>query len=199
METPKNTPHYSKDESWLTLMHEEDTATINHVYAQLRQRFKAFLMSKFMCSSHDALDIYPEAFSVLYMKIKDEKIVAPLQASLQTIINSIGWRLYAKRHFNKYSQTFENWDEWPEIQQHAEVETYFDGESKAQLVRKLLKKLNERQRQVLTLTYFEKYSSQSIMHALDFNSEGAVRKCKHDALKKLGQWVKESQVHLQFQ
>ena len=118
---------------------------------------------------------------IFHRNVKNNKLIPPLKSTLKTYLFGIGKLLYLKK-----GGTSETWEE--EIPDQAvmpEIEKQSDQEAKAVLVGRLLDRIGEPCKELLTLVYIEENVMEAVAAKMGFPSEGAARKRKFDCLQKL--------------
>ena len=190
--TPGNP--FGDDEKLLSLIKTGEPTVLEQTYKDFRSYFMKSLMSKFKCNEEEALDVYPEAFSIMYFNIKEEKLQAPLKAKLTTYITAVGKNLYLKKLNDKYVRHTERPEVLPERELDVEddITHAYERKHKAEVVRNALDQIGDRCKELLELFFYRNFSVEAVMNTLSAPSEGAIRKRKHDCLKKLGNFIQRS-------
>jgi RNA polymerase sigma factor (sigma-70 family) len=176
---------YAQDEQILEQIKNGDQKVVRRIYEKNRLSFRLFIMRYYGANEQDAQDVYPEAFTKFYYNIVDEKLQPPLKSSLKTYLFSIGKHVFHKRYFSKYNKSVELKEEVDDSYINPAVLDMYENESDTLLVSRLLDKVGDSCRKILTLMFIQGYDSESVQSELGLPTPGAVRKRKFDCLKKI--------------
>ncbi len=169
---------------------------IASLYQAYLSSFVKYIGKEFRCPPSKAEEIYPEAFSILYFNIKDEKLTTPLKSTLQTYLNSTGWNLYHRRNLDKYQRDKIESDPselLPQVKNM--VEEAFMQQERAHHVRELLDSIGEPCKTLLYQVYFNETSYKELALNMDI-PEPTLRKRKFDCLGKLRRLIDERKLEL---
>ena len=165
------------------------------VYEGNRQLFLNFAR-KYGLGDEDVLDIYQDAYIVLYENIQNGKLTE-LKSSVSTYLISIGKYKIMER-LRKNSKRIENdhllhavKDEDIELESFDIIEEELSPEQL--LLQRFFEALGEKCKAILTMFYYKKYSVKQIMVAGGYNSENVVKSQKSRCLKTLKEAIKQSQ------
>lgn len=165
------------------------------VYEGNRDLFLNFAR-KYGLGDADILDIYQDAYIVLYENIQNGKLVE-LKSSVATYLISIGKykileRLRKKKKrvdTNKFLNVIEDVDSSLESFELVHEELT----QKQQLLQHFFKALGEKCKAILTMFYYKKYNIKQIMTEGGYNSENVVKSQKSRCLKTLREAIEKSQ------
>jgi RNA polymerase sigma factor (sigma-70 family) len=169
---------------------------IRSLYQLYFQPFVRYIRQTFRCDSERAMDIYPEAFSILYFNIKQGKLKPPLKSTLQTYINSTGWHLYHRRYLDKYQR-----DKLPmdQVADNVDVKAMADAallqKDRALHVKRMLDTIGEPCKTMLMEIYFSETTYKDLSLQLDI-PEVTLRKRKFDCLVKMRRLFDEHKLDL---
>lgn len=177
---------YQNDEQRLSRLATGDNREWKIWYDDMRSPFRAFFMRHSALGPEDVTALYHETMVVFHRNVTTGKLTPPLQSSLRTYLFGIGKLVYKKSHAAAV-----NWDDdIPDMPVLPEVEDRAEREAQAALVRRLLDRIGEPCREILTLVYIKGYAMESVATEMGIASEGAARKRKFDCLQKLRDWMK---------
>ena len=173
---------YKEDDHLVALMKAGDQQTMKSVYFKMKEMFTSYLMKEYATDRHEALRCYVDAFTTLYLNIRNDKLVPPLRSSLKTYLFSIG--KYTYLGLRKKTQKIVALN--PNIRETlAAGASNMEKKETAELVRHLLNKLGDPCKSIPTAFFINGYSAESVANHFDLNSESAARKRKFDCLKKI--------------
>lgn len=158
-----------------------DDRFLKELYQTKRNRFVAWFQKNYQMSKQEAAGLFQKAFTVFYFNVKDEKITT-LRSSIDTYLFGIG-KVMMKEQFRE-DQKKAALEEIPEA--HLADYGIFDAEETSHrqtLVRKILDKLEEPCKTLLTLYYFKKLSLEAVALQLGYKNQGVAKKKKCLCLK----------------
>ncbi len=162
-----------------------DAKYLKSMYYQERRSFMGWALKNHRLSEGEALEIYQNAFTIMYTNIKHEKVNA-IESSVSTYLVGIGKNLIRK-HFKganlsldqeQYKLSDDGYQEKQE-QTHQQV-----------MIHSWLNKLGDPCRRILILYYFRKYSMEAIAREMGYKNEGVAKKKKCLCLKSLRDQLK---------
>lgn len=155
---------------------------LRDLYELYRAKFTGWFQKNHRLEKSEAIELYQKSFTIFYFNVKDEKITT-LQSGVSTYLIGIGKNLVKEKFREKIDNSL---DEIPDIH-IADYSIFKDEEEnhKQTLVRKLLDKLEEPCKTILSLYYFRNFSLESIASNLGYKNEGVVKKKKCLCLKKI--------------
>ena len=172
---------------------EQDLRALYQLYFQ---PFIRFIRQTFRCTSERAMDIYPEAFSILYFNIKKGKLKPPLKSTIQTYINSTGWHLYHRRYLDKYQR-----DKMPmdQLEDRFDVKEMADTallqKDQAVQVKRMLDTIGEPCKTMLMEIYFSETTYKDLSLQMNI-PEVTLRKRKFDCLARMRRLFDEFKLDL---
>ncbi len=174
---------YQEDEQLLLKIRQGEQKVVRQVYEVHREAFASFLQKQYNVGRQNALEVYPLSFSIFYFNIKNQKLKPPLQSTLRTYLFSIGKNVFRKemKKLKPLSVKDEGFDEAV----NADIEQWYENKERARLVRRLLGRIDEPCRKLLSLIYIQEYAFDAVAREMNLNNTGTVRKRKFDCLKKL--------------
>lgn len=177
---------YKTDELRLEQLSQGKERVWQTIYDDIRDPFRLFFLKNSSLDPDQAIELYQEAMVVFHKNVVRGKLVAPLKSTLRTYLIGIGKMLYLKKSGKKIDAWI---DEIPDQAVQPIVEDKAERKEQAELVRRLLERIGEPCKQLLTLVYIKGYVMEAIAEEMNFPSEGAVRKRKFDCLKKIREMV----------
>lgn len=164
------------------------------VYQENRQLFLNFA-KKYRLVENDVLDIYQDAYIVLYENIRNKKLIE-LKSSLSTYLISIGKYMIMNK-LRKNKKQINNESILTTVHEVDNTVESFDLVKEEltpnqQIMQKYFDKLSEKCKAILTLFYYQKYSIAQIMQAGNYNSLNVVKSQKSRCLKTLKEMCKNN-------
>lgn len=174
--------HNTPVEVLLLKVKEGNALFLRDFYELNRVKFIAWFQKNHRLDRSEAIDLYQKTFTIFYYNVKDEKITS-LNSGVSTYLIGIGKNLVKEKYRQRVDSSL---DDIPDVK----VADYsiFDKEEETHmqaLVRKILDKLEEPCKSILSLYYFRNFSLESIAHSLGYKNEGVVKKKKCLCLKKV--------------
>lgn len=166
----------------LSKVKEGDALFLRDLYELNRASFIAWFQKSHRLEKYEALELYQKTYTIFYYNVKDEKITT-LHSEISTYLIGIGKNLVKEKYRQRVDSSLENISE-------VKVADYsiFDKEDETHmqaLVRKILDRLEEPCKSILSLYYFRNFSLESIAQNLGYKNEGVVKKKKCLCLKKV--------------
>jgi RNA polymerase sigma factor (sigma-70 family) len=171
---------YRQDEERILQLKTGDRRVWKQFFDEQLDAFLLFVMKYGKGSREQAFEVYQEAIIILHRNVTEEKLIAPLRASLQTYLYGIGKNLCRKR----CNEHLVFPADIPDVPQNP-FETDETQMHNAALVKNLLQQIGEKCREFLTLVFLEELPQPDIMARLEVPSDEAFRKRKFDCLKKM--------------
>lgn len=172
---------FAKDDARLVLLATGRDEHWQRLYEDLRSPFRLFFLKRTSASPEEVNALFQDAMVVLHRKVMSGDLQPPLRSSLRTYLFGVGKMLHRKQKGQGV-----NWDdEIPEIPVPPVVEDQAERREQAELVRRLLAKLDEACRELLTLVYIRGFAMESAAEEMGIPSSGAARKRKFDCLNKM--------------
>lgn len=172
---------YPDDDRRLKQLAEGKDQDWQELYNELRSPFRLFFIKHGAMPPEAALELYQEAMAVLYRNVSGGSLQTPLASTIKTYLFGIGKVLLKKKGTDAH-----NWDDdIPDLPVEPEVESRQEEAARAELVNRLLARIDEPCRQILQMAYLQGFVMEAIAEELGLPSAGAARKRKHDCLKKM--------------
>ncbi len=161
---------------------------LQEVYTAYRQEFVSWACGRFRCAQSEALDVYQEVMLVFYENIMEGKI-DHLRSQLKTYLFGIG-RILLLERFRK-AQRYTSLPEYDGGLPAAEavVNHQLELSERQQLLRQAIDQLGERCRDLLLLLYYHRYTSEAVMHKLDYKNKDVVKSQKARCMRQLRNWI----------
>lgn len=164
---------------------------LDELYRRHRPAFLSYAQRQLSCTEEDAVDCFQDAVIAFYKNLVSGRLTE-LTCSIRTYLFSIGKRLVYRRNQQRRREAptdHEDASAGPEPADEVDLSLLnrFEDDHRRATLTAALGRLDERCRRILTLTYYHRYSSESIQHDLGFSSPGAVRIKRMRCLDKLKQ------------
>lgn len=177
---------YQADEDRLNALRSGDEKSWQAFYAEMRTPFRLFFLKNGAIPDNEIVELFQEALIAFHRNVMNGRLEKPLQSSLKTYLFGIG-KILCRKRFSTASFSWD--DDIPEEAVAPAIEAKAERQEKAAMVSKLLDRIGEPCRQLLTLVYIHGYAMESVAAEMDFPTEGAARKRKFDCLRKLRQML----------
>ncbi len=166
-----------------------DMTVYRSYYTSFKSDFIAFAY-KYTRDKEIILDVYHDAFIILYENILSSKLVE-LHSSLKTYVFSIGKYTLINRLKKESSVSDLNEDFQDNALAQVHVSEFdFGAEGEFTRVREQMAQLGEKCRELLSLFYYKKYSIEAIMHQMGYKNENTVKAHKSRCIKTLREKLK---------
>lgn len=182
----------------IDLLKTGDEMQVKEVYVRFRSDFIAFIVSYFRCVPDRASEIYPESFSKLYFNLRDGKLVTPLRCALKTYLYAVGRRIYQKRYYSTYQSKITLPESMPDLEEASASLDYYEYEAQAALVKRLLKQIDEKCRNLLNMLFIEERDAREVCRILQIDKLGTLRKRKFDCMQKLRAILKKDSEYQEY-
>ncbi|KKL46832.1 hypothetical protein LCGC14_2341620 [marine sediment metagenome] len=166
----------------------KDNCVLQYIYKNHYPSVHHFIITN-SGSSDDAKDIFQESIIVIYRKVKEQQHFL-LNSSFKTFIYSIARNLWLKhlRAIKQQGQKIQDQQTYLELKE--EPFKVGNDDLKMSLYQKYFKLLPEDCQNILKLTARD-IPQKEIAQALNFKSEGYVKKRKHNCKDKLIEMIKQ--------
>jgi RNA polymerase sigma factor (sigma-70 family) len=171
---------YPDDDQILKSLANGKESSWRKLYDDLRSPFRLYFIGN-GCTPEEAIELFQEAMVILHRKVISKQLQPPMQSTIKTYLIGVGRILMMRRGKQKPGMDHE----FPELGIDAEVDNQHEQVAKARLVQSLLSQLDVPCRKILELFYLKNYVMEAIAEELALPSAGAVRRRKHDCLKRL--------------
>ena len=158
---------------------------LDKIYQEYRNGFISWATRKLNLSGLEAAEIYQELMLAFYENIMNDKLTS-LRSSLKTYLYGIG-RVLARR---KFSQKKKRGKLFQETEYEVEVADFTFTEEirlthRQTLMKTAIEKLGASCKKLILLFFYKMYSTEAVMHTLEYNSTDVVRSRKKYCLNKL--------------
>ena len=182
------------DQILFSALKDGSESAFKKVYQENRLPFFNFAI-KYGIESHEAKDIYQDAYVAFYENIRRGKL-SELRSSISTYLMSIG-KYMILDNLRKQQKKVRSEKVIAQVQAVDEEVGVLDIEREElnprQLVlRRYFERLGEKCKKILTLFYYNKYSIKEIMEVGNYNSENVVKSQKSRCLKTLKDAIRNS-------
>ena len=172
---------YARDEDRLRELALGGDTAWRTFYDDLRSPFRLFFLKHTNWSPDQVVGLYQDVMVVMHRKVTNGDLVAPLRSSLRTYLFGVGKMLYRKQGGSSIQ-----WEEdIPDIAVPAHVEDRIAQREKAEWVRKLLDRMDDKCRDILEKVYLRGYSMEAVADDLKLSGAGSARKRKFDCLQRM--------------
>ncbi|MEM6260863.1 MAG: sigma-70 family RNA polymerase sigma factor [Bacteroidota bacterium] len=168
-----------------------DREQLNRVYVAYREEFVGWAVRSYRCSEEDACDIYQDVIIAFYENVVNNK-VKDLKSQLRTYLFGIGKFMILNR--------FQQQKRQPVVDVNAERQEEIDPVSpevlweltdRQRVLKQAIDGLGETCRKLLTLLYYHKYATESVMATMGYNNTNVVKSQKNRCMKSLRTIIKE--------
>jgi RNA polymerase sigma factor (sigma-70 family) len=176
----------------LSLIRRGDPKLVEQIYQENRAPFVTWAAQRYQCDDEDAIEIFQQAFTLLYFNIKNDKLTQ-LTSSLRTYLFSIGKNLFREKLRDKHNRLVQLEDNVANVKEELDnsvLDSYHNSHQR-EVVRKLLKEIGEPCKTLLELMYINGYSTEAVVEEMGYSDERVVRKRKCLCLKKMREILKE--------
>ena len=159
-----------------------DEQRLHQLYQENRVNFVYFATEYFDCKSEEAGDIFRQAFTILYLNIKNG-IIPALDLSVEHYLMDIGKSLLKNKYvIRKEMEITERIDvsflDFNIIEKHQNRQTKV-------VLAELFQNLGEPCRSILKLYYFCCFSMENIAEQIGSNNQATAKKKKYQCLEEL--------------
>lgn len=152
------------------------------LYRDYQPAFLVWAAKRFQLSEDDLQDVFQDVVIIFYKNVRSGKLEV-LTSSLKTYLYGIGKNLLLKKSAKQQKTTpLEDYDLPP-----IEMKLLYHIEQNHQQVvlQTAFEQLKDNCRQILTLFYYKRYSTEAIMHTMNYRNTETVRSRKLQCLKAL--------------
>jgi len=161
----------------------EANAVLRHIYQANYPVLRSYILKN--SGKHaDAEDIFQEAMTIFYKKIRQDEI--EIRQNIGGYLYSIGKNLWLNRlRYNKVRQ-----DHKEHVIDRTETETqspetFFVSSEKSQILKSIIATLGKDCKQILTYFYFDELKMKNVAARMGLADEQAAKNKKYKCLKKL--------------
>jgi RNA polymerase sigma factor, sigma-70 family len=157
-----------------------DRQVLKELYQKMRNKFLLWAERRYSGSSDTFTETYQLAFTILYYNVRDEKFKG--DSSIETYLFGIGKNLLNKQVAAR-ERDMVALDEVPEVESlHESPFRVYDTSYDRELVARILEKVGEPCKSVLTHYYFDNFSMDAIAENMGYKSAGVAKKKKCECL-----------------
>ena len=172
---------YARDEDRLRELALGGDAAWRAFYDDLRSPFRLFFLKHTNWNPDQVMSLYQDVMVVVHRKVTRGDLVAPLRSSLRTYLFGVGKMIYRKQGGTKVQ-----WEEEiPDVAVPASVEDRIAERERAEWVRDLLQRMDDKCREILEMVYLSGFSMEAVAEDLQLSGAGSARKRKFDCLQRL--------------
>ncbi|MEM6342244.1 MAG: sigma-70 family RNA polymerase sigma factor [Bacteroidota bacterium] len=174
------------EQNTLKRIKQGDTRALHEVYLEHQSSFIEWAEASFRINKEDAQDIWQEVIIVFYENIMEGKITE-LKSQLRTYLFGIG-RFMMLRKFEQqkrmtdYPEQELSDSQWVE---EAVADHEIELNDRQQMLYGQLQKLGENCQKLLTLFYYRRFSTESIMNEMGYKSAEVAKSQKARCMRSL--------------
>ncbi|MEO1450157.1 MAG: sigma-70 family RNA polymerase sigma factor [Bacteroidota bacterium] len=164
-----------------------DQSQLRGVYEAYRDPFIGWATRTFKCEAEEAKDIFQEVILIFYENIVEGKIDR-LKSHIRTYLFGIG-RILMLQAYRK-SQRYTDADAQELLSAVPDDHTILaqhrlELDDQQKVLQRALRQLGEACRRLLELFYYRRFTTEAIMHALDYRNTDVVKSQKARCMKQL--------------
>lgn len=166
----------------LKVLREGSDREIEKLYSDLRPRFIAVLVKKFGASESQAVELYQNAFCILWEQCDGEKIQS-ISGSIDSYLIGIGKNVLREER-RKTSDRLTPLDnvKSPSDNEMMESMANLGGDG---LLEEAFDRLGDRCKNVLKMYYYREFNMESIASRMGLKNTDVAKKTKYECLKKM--------------
>jgi RNA polymerase sigma-70 factor (ECF subfamily) len=176
------------DNTLLENIAKNDPKILEKLYNDYRRPFIVWAIQAYRCEEEDAIEIFQKAFTVMYLNVKNKKLVT-LTSSLKTYIFSIGKNLFRERFRDKHSQyvAIDETNSNTILADHLDnsILDEYQNAHQREVVRALLHQIGDPCRKLLQFIFIDGMPPKEVITAMGYSDDRVVRKRKSLCLKQL--------------
>ena len=159
---------------------------LKEVYNKYRQPFLEWSAASYQFPEHEAKDIYQQVILIFYENIIEGKIER-IRSNIRTYLFGIG-KMLIRQEYRKGTRFTQIENETGEI--IPEYEEMVEGHrleltEKEKVMKMAIKSLGDTCRDILTLYYYHRFTTESVMNRLGYKSTDVVKSQKVRCMKSL--------------
>lgn len=164
---------------------QNDRKALTVFYNAQKQTFTSWAKKRFSCDTDTIVDVYQDAVVTLYHNVLQDKIVGFTHTPEAYLFGIAKNLMYKRSEKDKRTVLVEDISE--EINDKLDYEIYdrIDNEHRRTELATAFRQLKENCSKLLTLFYYQKYSTDAIMHHLQYSSVDVVKSRKNQCMKQL--------------
>lgn len=159
---------------------------LNQLYQTYRDEFIHWTRWKYNCKENESIDVFQETMIAFYENVVHGKIT-DFQSSVKTYLFAIGRNILLKRYRNNKNSETEELEVLHNVAdtENLQSEDNLNLTERQKALTLLLEKLGEPCKTLLQLFYYQKYSVEAIMNAMDYKNASVVKNQKVRCIKRL--------------
>lgn len=169
-----------------------DKSALHEVYLEHRSSFIEWAAATFRCNQEDAEDVWQEVIIVFYENIIEGKLTE-LKSQVRTYLFGIGRFMLLRKHEQQ-----KRWADMPEREteesqwiEQAASEHEIELNDQQRMLYGQLQKLGDNCLRLLTLFYYQRFSTESIMNEMGYKSAAVAKSQKARCMRSLRQNMAE--------
>lgn len=164
---------------------------LEKIYHENRASFINWILKNSTYDTEVAVELYQKAFIILYLNIKNEKLVE-LSSTLKTYLHAIAKNLLkelGRSEKNNLSLDDEMLNELNRIQVDNNILEKYQNDHHKEIVNTLLDEIGDPCKTLLTLIFINNYASDAVAQAMQYSDERVVRKRKSLCLRRMREMI----------
>lgn len=186
--------NYRNDQKIVEAIRSGKSKVLRSLYPKHKKAFVKWAGNRYQLNEADLVDAYQEAVIVFYQNVLEQKITQ-LNCSIQTYLFSVGKRLLQKQ-FSRNARVQHQQESLIESQEIEETVLHNEMglTAEQELLQLALAKLGPVCQELLQLFYYQEYSTEAIMHRMEYKNTDTVKSQKARCMKQLKVLYEEIQV-----
>lgn len=181
-----------KEESILSKIREGERKVLHQQYQLHRAAFIDWAERRYQCREEDLVDVYQEAFIVLYQNLIEGKI-EKMQCSIRTYIFSVAKNLLFKQfRTNTKVESTKVEELYYLADSDLNIEEEWVAKDEQANLKRAIAQLGKVCQQLLTLFYYHGLDQESIMHRMQYKNRATVKSQKVRCMRQLEKLAKSS-------
>lgn len=181
-----------KEKSLLSKLRQGERKVLYQQYHLHRTAFVDWAQRRYQCQEHDVIDVYQEAFMVLYQNLVEGKIV-DMQCSIRTYLFSVAKNLLFKQfRTNKRLETIDTDELYYLADQDLNIEEAWILSDRQANLQGAIAQLGKVCQQLLTLFYYHGLDQDTIMRRMQYKNRATVKSQKVRCMRQLEKLAKSS-------
>jgi RNA polymerase sigma factor (sigma-70 family) len=159
---------------------------LKEVYTQFRKPFLEWASASYRFPEHEAKDIYQEVILIFYENIVEGKI-EKLRSNIRTYLFGIGKMLIRQtfRQENRYTGIEDDSGQINPMYEGMVNDYSLELNEREKVMKRAIMDLGEKCRAILTLYYYHRFTTESVMNRLGYKNTDVVKSQKLRCMKSL--------------
>lgn len=165
----------------------DNNRILEKIYHENRSSFINWILKYSSYDTEEAVELYQKAFIILYLNIKNEKLIE-LNSSLKTYLYAIAKNLLkelSRSKKNNLSLDDDMLNELNKVQVDNNILEKYENSHHKEIVRTLLEEIGDPCKTLLTLIFIQNYATEAVAEAMKYSDERVVRKRKSLCLRRM--------------